>query len=139
MHAPVAPLIRVQEMYRGGLFFRTFELKPGAILPGHKHFRDHWNFMYSGRGILTVNGEERERVGANRFFVPKEQKHSFRAIEHTIFDCVFPWLDSMGNVTDLIERATKITGAAAPDDDALAAKLFEELTKQTCGDCQICG
>jgi len=131
-------LVTVREMYRGGLFFRTFELQPGAALAGHKHFHDHWNFMYVGRGIMTVNGERKERSGINRLFVPKEHVHSFEAAEFTIFDCVFPWRDEMGNVTDLIEKATQITGASAPDDEKIARIVFDRLTKKTCGDCVRC-
>jgi quercetin dioxygenase-like cupin family protein len=59
-----------------------FEIKPGATLDPHSHHTLEFYYVLSGRGIMTISGEDRQVGPGDLITIPPDAAHSIRPIGH---------------------------------------------------------
>lgn len=63
-----------------GLVMGVAEIPPGARLPLHHHDPEETYFVISGRGHMTINGNEAEIGPGSAVYIPPKVKHAVRCI-----------------------------------------------------------
>jgi quercetin dioxygenase-like cupin family protein len=78
-----------QFVNRGSLSAGLYVLEAGATDPQQPHREDEVYYVLSGRGRITVEGEERAVVPGDVIFVAAEAVHRFHDIVDTLSLLVF--------------------------------------------------
>jgi quercetin dioxygenase-like cupin family protein len=70
----------LKEATTGGFveLISEFEIKPGATLDPHSHHTLEFYYVTSGRGIMTISGEERQAGPRDLITIPPDAVHSIR-------------------------------------------------------------
>ena len=82
---PVWWLVRPRELYdltRGGHLelVSEFEVAAGGMVDPHNHPTHEFYYVTSGRGIMTIGGEEREIRQGDLVHIPPNEVHSLRPV-----------------------------------------------------------
>jgi mannose-6-phosphate isomerase-like protein (cupin superfamily) len=74
----------LKEATMGGFveLISEFEIKPGARLDPHSHHTLEFYYVISGRGIMTISGEERQVCPGDLITIPPDAVHSIRPLGH---------------------------------------------------------
>ena len=78
-----------QFVNRGTLSAGLYVLEAGSTDPQRPHAEDEVYYVLSGRGRLTVEGEERTATAGDVIFVAAEAEHRFHDIAETLSLLVF--------------------------------------------------
>lgn len=71
---------------------RVVEVKESGYTPKHAHPWPHINYMIEGKGVLMINGKEKEVFPGSYAYVPSDTIHQFKNIGKTDFKfiCIVP-------------------------------------------------
>ena len=80
---PVWYLVKPREMHDltdGGSLelVNEFEVAPGSAVYPHEHPTHEFYFVMSGRGVMTVAGEDRDVNPGDLVYIPPDTVHSLR-------------------------------------------------------------
>ncbi len=64
-----------------------FEVAPGGAVFPHSHPTHEWYFVMSGRGIMTVDEEERPVSPGDLVYIPPDLVHSLRPVGGGAIHC----------------------------------------------------
>jgi len=75
-----------------GYTLRVFKIGPGGHTPKHSHDWEHVNYIISGKGRLTIDGNINEVVEKDFAFVPPNSLHQFENPYDKDFEfiCIVP-------------------------------------------------
>ena len=70
----------LKELTDGGFveLINEFEVAAGGAVFPHSHPTHEWYFVMSGRGVMTVDEEERAVEPGDLVYIPPDQVHSLR-------------------------------------------------------------
>jgi mannose-6-phosphate isomerase-like protein (cupin superfamily) len=70
----------IKELTDGGFveLINEFEVAAGGAVFPHIHPTHEWYFVMSGRGVMTVDDEERPVEPGDLVYIPPDQVHSLR-------------------------------------------------------------
>ena len=70
----------IKELTDGGFveLINEFEVAAGGAVFPHSHPTHEWYFVMSGRGVMTVDDEERPVEPGDLVYIPPDQVHSLR-------------------------------------------------------------
>ena len=82
---PVWWLVRPREMFDltdGGYLelANEFEVKGGEMVFPHSHPTHEFYYVTSGRGVMTIDGEERPISQGDLVYIPPDKVHSLRPV-----------------------------------------------------------
>ncbi|HEX6393274.1 MAG TPA: cupin domain-containing protein [Acidimicrobiales bacterium] len=82
---PVWWLVRAREMFettRGGFLelVNEFEVAGGGKVDPHSHPTHEFYYVTSGRGIMTIEGDEREIRQGDLVYIPPNAVHTLRPV-----------------------------------------------------------
>jgi quercetin dioxygenase-like cupin family protein len=60
-----------------------FAVEAGGAVHPHSHHTQEYYYVLSGRGIMTIDEEEREVVAGDFIHIPPDQEHSIRTVSDT--------------------------------------------------------
>ena len=60
-----------------------FAVNAGSAVEPHSHNTHEYYYMLSGRGIMVIEGEEREVVSGDFIYIPPNKEHSLRTASNT--------------------------------------------------------
>jgi quercetin dioxygenase-like cupin family protein len=90
---PVWWLVRPREMFEitdGGYLelANEFEVKGGEMVFPHSHPTHEFYYVTSGRGVMTVGGEDRPIAQGDLVYIPPDTVHSLRPVsDHAPIHC----------------------------------------------------
>ena len=90
---PVWYLVKPREMHDltdGGSLelVNEFEVAPGSAVYPHEHPTHEFYFVMSGRGVMTVAGEDRDVSPGDLVYIPPDTVHSLKPIsDHAAIHC----------------------------------------------------
>ena len=90
---PVWWLVNSREMFdltKGGYLelVNEFEVAGGGMVDPHHHPTHEFYYVTSGRGIMTIAGEDREIQQGDLVYIPPNEVHSLRPVsDHAPIHC----------------------------------------------------
>ncbi|MDX6286770.1 MAG: hypothetical protein QOG53_2255 [Frankiales bacterium] len=89
---PVWYLVHPREMHDstdGGFLelINEFEVAAGGAVFPHSHPTHEWYFVMSGRGVMTVDGEDRDVSPGDLVYIPPDLVHSLRPVGGGAIHC----------------------------------------------------
>jgi mannose-6-phosphate isomerase-like protein (cupin superfamily) len=89
---PVWYLVRpreIKDLTDGGFveLINEFEVAAGGAVFPHSHPTHEWYFVMSGRGIMTVDHEDRPVGPGDLVYIPPDQTHSLRPVGGGAIHC----------------------------------------------------
>ncbi|HKP17842.1 MAG TPA: cupin domain-containing protein [Gaiellaceae bacterium] len=80
----VEPRAMKQETAGGYLeLVAEFEVAGGGHVDPHSHHTHEYYYVLNGRGIMTVDGEDRDVVPGDFIYIPPDKVHSLRPVSET--------------------------------------------------------
>jgi len=86
----LVPPRELQEVTAGGFLelVSEFEVAGGGMVDPHRHPTHEFYYVTSGRGVMTVDGEEREVAQGDLVHIPPNAEHSLRPLtDHAPIHC----------------------------------------------------
>ena len=79
----------LKELTDGGFveLINEFEVAAGGAVFPHSHPTHEWYFVMSGRGVMTVDDEERPVGAGDLVYIPPDQVHSLRPVGGGAIHC----------------------------------------------------
>jgi quercetin dioxygenase-like cupin family protein len=92
-----------KDMTDGGFlaFVNEFEVPGGGLVDPHSHPTHEFYYVLSGRGVMMVDGEDREVVQGDLIYIPPDKVHSLRPVsDHAPVHC-FAFAFGLPGVADI--------------------------------------